>query len=528
MDIKEKRVRNLTHIYYMNPDVRAALLSFGREREVVPRYFEGFGKRPDILQYPSDIRGLVKKGATSFHASLELWKNPLELSSEITAKEMSELRKGWDLLIDIDSPFIDYSKIAALLLLQELERQGVMNYGIKFSGSRGFHIIVSGNAFPRELNGEKMSESFPEWPRAICRYLEFLIREEFNSKIFTERDVKNLETRTNKKREELVESVCPDCGNSLVKDTLFLTRCKLCENHGWKKKSILGKKRVLRCDLDNAMLEVIEEKEIFLCPKCKTSNFKLETYRREKVEKAGRELSESYTNKMRENIKQKESGGFDLVLVAPRHLFRMPYSLHEKTALASVVLNKEEIDTFNPGDASPLKIKVKEFMPNNKEEEARMLVSRALEWQRERESEEKKFEVLKYGKFKEKREFAEVDFKNVTEEAYPPAIIKLLKGLSDGRKRGLFILLTFLRAIGKSPDEINKDVRKWNEKNSPPLKEGYLRSQIEWHLRQKKKILPPNYDNQAYYMDLGLINKKQEAKNPLVDISRKLRGSKVF
>ncbi|GAI54180.1 unnamed protein product, partial [marine sediment metagenome] len=50
----------------------------------------------------------------------------------------------------------------------------------------------------------------------------------------------------------------------------------------------------------------------------------------------------------------------DLILVSPRHLFRAPYSLHEKTALASVVLKPEEIKNFQPTDADPLKAKVRE------------------------------------------------------------------------------------------------------------------------------------------------------------------------
>ena len=82
--------------------------------------------------------------------------------------------------------------------------------------------------------------------------------------------------------------------------------------------------------------------------------------------------------------------------------------------------------------------------------------------------------------------------------------------------------------VGKTPEEINKGVRAWNEKNDPPLREGYVRSQIDWHLRQKKKILPPNYDNESFYRDIGLIDKKQKVKNPLVDVSRKLREKKVF
>jgi len=87
---KEKRVRSITRLYYSNPKVQEALLSFAKEREVVPRYFESFGKRPDTLQYNSDIMGLVNKGATSFHASEEIWHDPLSINSDMNQKELTE------------------------------------------------------------------------------------------------------------------------------------------------------------------------------------------------------------------------------------------------------------------------------------------------------------------------------------------------------------------------------------------------------------------------------------------------------
>ena len=42
---KEKKIRAITKFYYSKPEVQEALVKFSREREVVPRYFEGFGKR---------------------------------------------------------------------------------------------------------------------------------------------------------------------------------------------------------------------------------------------------------------------------------------------------------------------------------------------------------------------------------------------------------------------------------------------------------------------------------------------------
>src|SRR3989344_1163219 len=177
---KEKRIRAITKLYYSNPRVQEILLDFAKDREVVPRYYEGFGRRPDMLTYPSDVMGLVNKGATSFHASEELWGDPLKISSDMDSQELDKLRKSWDLLIDIDSPFLDFSKIAAKLLIEELERFGIKNYGIKFSGGKGFHIIVSGDAFPEEYRGKLMRGSFPEWPRAICTYIKSLASAEFN------------------------------------------------------------------------------------------------------------------------------------------------------------------------------------------------------------------------------------------------------------------------------------------------------------------------------------------------------------
>src|SRR3989344_3982202 len=152
MDIKEQRIRTITSIYYTKPEVQKTLLEFAKDREVVPRYFEGFGKRPDTLQYPSDINGLVKKGATSFHASEELWNEPLSLNNELAQQDLINLRKSWDLLIDIDSKYFDVSKILTILILDALEKHEIKNYGIKFSGNKGIHIIVSSKAFPVEYD----------------------------------------------------------------------------------------------------------------------------------------------------------------------------------------------------------------------------------------------------------------------------------------------------------------------------------------------------------------------------------------
>ena len=115
---------------------------------------------------------------------------------------------------------------------------------------------------------------------------------------------------------------------------------------------------------------------------------------------------------------------------------------------------------------------------------------------------------------------------DVKEEMFPKPIKKLLKGLKDGKKRGLFVLITFLRSIGYSPEKINDIIKEWNKKNEPPLREGYIKTQIDWHIKQKRKILPPNYSNDAFYKDLGLLEGKVDVKNPLVEVLRAIRKVK--
>src|SRR3989344_9366701 len=99
---KEQRIRAMTNLYYSRPEIQKAIFEFSKNREVVPRYFEGFGKRPDSLQYQGDVYQMAKKGATSFHCSEEIWKDPLEIQTGMPAKQLNSLRSGWGLHLDIN------------------------------------------------------------------------------------------------------------------------------------------------------------------------------------------------------------------------------------------------------------------------------------------------------------------------------------------------------------------------------------------------------------------------------------------
>jgi hypothetical protein len=193
----------------------------------------------------------------------------------------------------------------------------------------------------------------------------------------------------------------------------------------------------------------------------------------------------------------------DIILVAPRHLFRAPYSLHEKTALCSAVLSPEEIKNFVPSDADPLRAKIRSFYPVPEKEEARKLLLSALDWVEKKQEKTKKYD----GK--------EIDLSGVklSENMFPPTINKILEGIkSDGRKRALGILVAFFSSLNLPRDYVEEKITEWNKKNYNPLKEGYIRAQIDWALKNKR--LPPNYDKPVY-KELGVMMKNEGFKNPI-------------
>ena len=524
MGVKEDRIKSIVKLYYSKPEVQSYLLKFGEGREVVPSYMgEAYGKRPDVLQYPSDVMGAVNKGATSFHCSEELWSDPLGIDSEMSLRELGDLRVGWDLLIDIDSPYLDYSRIAARLILEELEEQGVKNYGIKFSGSKGFHLIVPWKAFPKSLgegDEENASDMFPEWPRAICEYILFKIRPKYNEEVSKmEVNFEALKERTNLSKEDVMTIVDKETGESAKEGKIAILVCPVCDMR-IERPNMKITNRKLKCPQDTCagVLDLIELKDYFYIEGGASSFDKFS-------DEPGRGnvllTKEARTEDFKEDFKQEISGekmaSLDLVLVASRHLFRMPYSLHEKTGMASVVLTKEDIENFNPRMADPLTARVRDFMPECEPEEGRVLLERAIAWKKIKSEMEGVEEKKKYSDYKP------IDMKGVTESMFPAPIKKLLKGVGDGKKRGLFILLTFLKSTGFEGEKIVEIVQEWNKRNEQPLKEGYVRSQISWHMKQKKQILPPNYSNDNFYKDLGLLDKEQKSKNPVVDVARELR-----
>ena len=393
--------------------VAPELVRLAQGREVAVKFGEaGYGKRPDTLQFPSDVLAQVRNGATSFHVSEELWQNPMQLASESSKKQLDELRAGWDLVLDIDCKNLEWSKACAELLMEALKWHEVQCATIKFSGGTGWHVAVPGMALSEER------QPFPETPQIIAKYLKAFIRPHLARKILEiEKDIKKLVEKSGKKREEIMK---------------------------------------------NGEFDPFSVLEI------------------------------------------------DTILIASRHLFRMPYSLNEKKWLVSIPIKPKDLKNFKTDWAKPENIETidNSFLNTEKvkEGEASQLLTQALDWNFKATIQKDKETTKEYFEFTEK----------VPREAFPPCMNCILAGLPDGRKRGLFALMNFMRLSKWDWPELEAELKAWNSRNAQPLKEGYIRSQLSWHKRHPEKIPPPNC--KQFYHDFGVCcpdNICQKIKNPL-------------
>lgn len=171
--------------YYARKEIRQAMLAASHKKEVVGSFGgQGYAKRPDIIQYDSDILDQVKHGVTSFHASEELWQNPLNIGTQQSKEELNNLRIGWDLLLDIDCPILEYSQITAHLVVQLLrERFAIGCVSVKFSGNHGFHIAIPFEAFPPIMNNTPIQRLFPQAARMIASFITQILEKKVSEDI---------------------------------------------------------------------------------------------------------------------------------------------------------------------------------------------------------------------------------------------------------------------------------------------------------------------------------------------------------
>lgn len=451
----------LAQKYYGREDVQKAILSFAKDREIGVMFDGYFGKRPDVMEYLTDVKDLVQKGVFSFHSSEERWANPLLLGGDNSEDERNNNRIGWDLILDLDGVDFVYSKYLAKVILDYLNDIGIKNVTTKFSGNKGFHIGIPFEAFSKDCTGlvPGISETRLLFPDVARKTVMFLLHE--------------LKTKIS---QDLLEKE----GGGMTAIKFFSKTYN------------------------------IPIKDLGYDEETNTFNF----------------------------MKIIE---IDTIMISSRHLFRMPYSLNEKSGLVSVPIKNDKVMEFERHWASPDRIKPDwnkafDFLKYDEQygQDGNTLLVKVYE-----DEDYMYDEIYKdmEDNSKAKGEFVIEINEEVDVKDFPKTINYLLSNnIADGRKRAIFLLLTFLTSIKWKLDTIEKFIYDWNDKLETPLKKNYIQAQISWFKAQNKILSPPSFSNDNYFKGIGIpeelikkdINKfgKLKAKNPLHYVFLLLKNKK--
>ncbi len=428
--------------HYKRAEIQEEIIYAAQNKEAVAKFGEEFGQRPDVLKYPKDVLEQVKKGATSFHVSEEMWSYPSRLSAGMSRAELDELRTGWDLVLDIDCPYFHYSKIAADETVKLLKRYGIKAISVKFSGNKGFHAGVPFESFPEIINENESKLMFPEAMKRTALYVIDAIKEKVRLRITeTEKDIAAIRAKTG------IDA--PPELKVTSKDTMESAKTKM--------------------------------------------------------------------NKYIESIIK-----MDTVLISSRHLYRTPYSLHEKTGLVSIPINPDRIMEFEKAEAAPGKTTPDlehRFLDRGKavRNEAQSLFDDSF----------RKIRPIRTGEDEKAQRYYKETEGAIPQQYFPPCIKKILAGLSDGRKRALFILTNFLSSTGWEYKDIENAVKDWNQRNKPALNDAHIQGHLLYFRQKKKKMPPPNCSNTGYYSDIGIKCPEEicsRCRNPVVFAKRKMRA----
>lgn len=224
-------------------------------------------------------------------------------------------------------------------------------------------------------------------------------------------------------------------------------------------------------------------------------------------------LREQIRHDLEEQIPEFESGNvFEIVEPennwSNRHLFRLPYSINEKSGFASLPLDPEDVPDFEREDAEPGDIQeFRVFMDEVAENEASTLVVDAVDWYQQNRS------TTRTSSSTGKEFTREKPVDALPKKYFPPTINNMLNGLSDGRKRAVFVLTTFLRQVGYDWDAIEAELYQWNQRNDEPLEENYIETQLRWHKKQDEDLMPPNFDVTRFYHDIGVYEEDNLTEN---------------
>lgn len=210
----------------------------------------------------------------------------------------------------------------------------------------------------------------------------------------------------------------------------------------------------------------------------------------------------------------------DSALITSRHLFRLPYCLHRKTWMASIPITKEQLENFDKETAKPENVKVTTtFLKTDaKENEAFNLLDRTLYYASKKPSPK----TAKMGDMK-------LPARAIKEGFFPPCIRNILEGIKDGRKRSIFILITYLHHIGWKKEDVENLLLSWNEKNEPPLKKTLIKTTLNNQYSRSKPQMAPNCRHPGYYTAFGVCTPDEFCKkihNPVTYTLSKVKDSR--
>ena len=224
----------------------------------------------------------------------------------------------------------------------------------------------------------------------------------------------------------------------------------------------------------------------------------------------------------------------DTILISPRHLYRMVYSVNEKSGLISIPINPDKVLLFEKhlADISKNVLSKYTFLDRSQSdpEETKRICVEAIDANFDvHKSIKKEYKETYQKKTQAEREYEEFK-ERIPEEFFPEAIKKMLAGnISDGKKRAVFVLKNFLNCVGWTYDEIQDRLEKWNQTHPEPLRETILKGQLMYlknQIGQNEKTLPPNYQNHNYYSDIiGEMPEYKKARNP-VTLAQRIFNSK--
>ena len=70
-----------------------------------------------------------------------------------------------------------------------MKKYDIKNYGIKFSGRRGFHICIPWKMIPKEIDFKSIRTEYPRIPRLVSDFIRHCIREELLQKLIKNKNI---------------------------------------------------------------------------------------------------------------------------------------------------------------------------------------------------------------------------------------------------------------------------------------------------------------------------------------------------